>query len=114
MILSELISLELEIHAVLLQLSSPVQLNNETQETVLSLQSSTMAAVSSAAVSSAADLKEISKIADMKAKSIMEQVCHINDSYEVLNSVLEQLNASTEQTEATNDTTVTIKVSQDY
>jgi len=62
-VLSQLTHLELEINAVLLQLSSPPPQDNNTQETVLSLQNSTMAAVVSSA-----GLKEISETADKEAE----------------------------------------------
>ena len=107
-ILSQLISLELEINSVLLRLSSPVPQHNNTLETVLSLQNSAMAAVIASS-----GLKEISETADNEAKNISEYVHHITDGYKVLNSVLEQLNASREQAEDANDTTVAIKVSQE-
>ena len=107
-VLSQLTSLELEINTVLLQLSSPVPQDNNTQETVLSLQNSTMAAVVSSA-----GLKEISETADKEAESISERVHHITDGDKVLNSVLQQLNVSRELAEATNATTVSVKVSQE-
>lgn len=107
-VLSQLISLELEINSILLRLSSPVPQHNNTQEIVLSLQNSAMAAVIASG-----GLKEISETADNEAKNISEHVHHITEGYEVLNSVLEQLNASREQAEDANDTTVSIKVSQE-